>query len=347
MEPSSSSDPRREAPTVRPAVSVLMPVRNGARYLDAALASLAAQTLAAIEIVVVENGSTDQTPEILAEWAARDQRIALASLPDAQLAAALNHAARLARAPLLARLDADDIAMPERLAMQVATMARLPHVALLGSAVYLVDAAGRAFGRLNPPLSDRDIRERQRISCAVVPSSAMFRAGAFWQAGGFRAGLNVSEDFDLWTRIGELASMANLPDPLTAYRVHGGSVTSRHPVRMAIASYCVTAAGDARRRHAPEPFVAGVPALRRALALTGADRSRVARAIRIRALGTVLGRWFVTLRIPPALRTLSTRLGRTLRLRALYLDILRLEVVAAGASDDPPPSAPRLESGKT
>src|SRR3954464_212289 len=97
-----------------PAISVLMPVRNAALFLEEALESLASQTLGNFEIIAVDNGSADATFDILLDWTRREPRLRALRLERPQLAAALNHAASVARAPLLARLDADDIAHPGR-----------------------------------------------------------------------------------------------------------------------------------------------------------------------------------------------------------------------------------------
>lgn len=307
----------------RPAISVLMPVRDGARHLDAALASLAAQSFADFEIVAVDNGSRDATPEILAGWAQRDPRIRVARLESNRLAASLNKAASLARAPILARLDADDLAHLERFARQAEALAARPEVGLIGSGALLIDESGRLLGEVHPPLGDRDIRRRQESSCGIIPSSAMFRADVFHAAGGFREGLNISEDFDLWMRMSDRCRLANLREALVSYRIHGDSITARRPVRMALASLCVTAGAEARRQGAEEPFADGRPKLRAALPLLGLTRRDARRLVQARAFGNLVSRRLLGLPLPPFLRALSPRLARGLRLRAIYQVWLR------------------------
>lgn len=302
---------------------MLVPVYNGAAFLDAALESLAAQSLRDIEIVVVDNASTDDTPNILAEWAAREPRLRVERLERNRLSAGLNHGARVARAPLLARLDADDLASPERLERQAALLRARPELGLIGSAAVLIDGEGRKLGEIHPPLADKDIRQRHRTSCAIIPSSSLMRADIFWRAGGYREGLNVSEDFDLWLRMGDLCAFANLQEPLISYRIHTGSITARQPVRMALASLCVSAAAEARGSGRAEPFAAGRPRLRAALPLLGLSRGDARRMIRWRSMSNLVSRRMLGLPLPPILRSLPPRLTRRLRLRMLYHAWLR------------------------
>ena len=307
-----------------PSISVLIPVHNGADYLDEALASLAAQTFSDFEIVVVDNASTDGTPDLLARWTACEPRLRTLRLERNQLAASLNRAADLARAPIFARLDADDIARPDRFARQYAALRDRPSVGLLGSSATLIDGGGRRLGEIRPPQADKDIRHWHATSSAIIPSSAMMRAEVFRRAGGYREGLNISEDYDLWIRMGEHGALANLAEILIDYRVHGGSVTGRHPVRMALASLCVSAAVEARRQGLEEPFSpSGAPSLRAALPLLGLSRREALRLVRYRSASNAATRRLLGLPVPPFVRALSPRLLRRLGLRPAYHAWLR------------------------
>lgn len=306
-----------------PAVSVLIPVRNCAPYLDAALESLAAQTFTDFEIVLVDNGSTDGTDAVIAAWARREPRLRPFRLERPGLSESLNFAASKARAPLLARLDGDDVALPDRLALQVEAMAKRPSLGLLGSAAELIDSSGRYVGALDRPVTDAALRRFLETGCGFVHSSIMMRRAAFDAAGGYRKGLNVAEDYDLWLRMAEVTELANLPRRLVRYRLHTASNTARRPVRQAIAVACVTAAREARRLGRPEPFAGGIPELRKALPLLGLTPAQFRRSLRLTSLRLLLSHHYLALPVPArfkaALRNSAIRLG----LRPIYLFGLR------------------------
>jgi glycosyltransferase involved in cell wall biosynthesis len=321
---------RHGAGPAAPAVSVLIPVRNCAAYLPFALESLAAQTFADFEILVVDNGSSDGTMGILADWAERDRRLRLFRLPRPGLARSLNFAAAMARAPLLARLDADDVAVPHRLAVQVEAMRARPSLGLLGSAVELIDSRGRRIGALRRPLDDSRLRTFLHNGSGLIHSTVLMRRDAFLAAGGYRKGLNVAEDYDLWLRMAEVTQIANLPDMLVRYRVHASSSTARQPVRQAVAIACVAAGREARRLGLAEPFFRGSPELRKALPLLGLSPAAFRRRLRLTAFRLRISHLYLALPLPArfkgGLRSLAIGIG----LRPLYLLWLRSLLAIAG-----------------
>jgi hypothetical protein len=290
--------------------------------------------------VAIDNGSTDATPDLLRDWAAREPRLRWVRIEGPRLTRSLNLAAEIARAPLLARLDADDVALPNRLELQVAAMAENPRIGLLGGNVELIDESGRHLGRSWAPADDAALRHAQRTSCVLAPSSTVIRAGLFRQVGGYRQGLNISEDFDLWSRLAERCELAALPDLLVRFRVHRGSVTARQPRRMALAAMCVVAACEARRRGEPEPFTAGTPNLRRALPLLGLSRAEARRLVAIRSRINMSYRLLLGLPLPASLKSALPRIVGGLGVRRLYQSWLRRahrgEGTAAPAAAAPP-----------
>src|SRR2546430_2107322 len=118
-----------------PRVSVVLPVRNGETYLAEAIASVLSQTFTALELIVVDDGSGDQTPSIIRSYAADDPRLRLARASTGGIVNALNHGCALARAPLIARMDADDISYPDRIARQVERLDGAQGVVLVACAV--------------------------------------------------------------------------------------------------------------------------------------------------------------------------------------------------------------------
>jgi glycosyltransferase involved in cell wall biosynthesis len=250
-----------------PAISVLMAVRNGARFLDDALASLADQEFRDFEIILVDNGSLDATSSIIKEWAKREPRLRSFRLERPGLARSLGFAVSMARAPFLARLDSDDVAMPSRLGVQYALMQERPSLGMLGTFVELIDSEGRRIGERRLPIADHELKLFLRSGNPFVHSTVMMRRDAYERAGGYRTGLRLCEDFDLWCRMAEVTELANLDAPLVRYRLHGAGMAFRQAIRVAVVDACIIAAQRARYRGDPEPFDRGVPNLRRALAL--------------------------------------------------------------------------------
>jgi glycosyltransferase involved in cell wall biosynthesis len=301
-----------------PAVSVLISVRDGARYLDETLESLAAQTFTDFEIVIADDHSRDDTHAVLKRWALRDPRLRHFRAQRPGLAASLEQAASVARAPLLARLDADDLVVPERLALQHREMSRRPTLGLLGSAVELIDGRGRYIGELDVPTTDSEMKMLLRKRCCVVQSSVMMQREAFQRAGGYRRGLNIAEDFDLWTRMAEVTELAALPDRLVRFRIHSRSLSARHPVRGALSGICVVAAQEARRLGRPEPFDRGAPMVRNALTLLGRSRCSFRRDVAAQVLGARLLRAYLELPLPCSLKAWLRNLTLSPVLRPLY-----------------------------
>ncbi len=208
-----------------PRVSVVMPVHNGARYLAQAVESILAQTFTDFEFVIVDDGSTDDTPELLRRYEAADGRIRVYRQEKAGLPASLNHGCRRARGAYLARMDADDIAFPDRLARQVEFLDRHPRVAMVGSAVVRIDGAGREIKRNVCPTSHAEIVAALREYTPFTHPTVMLRAEALAALGGYREAYGPAEDHDLWVRLSERYELANLPDPLLYYRVYPGQVS--------------------------------------------------------------------------------------------------------------------------
>jgi len=210
-------------PVVKPAVSVLMGVWNGAPQVREAIESILSQTMADLELIVVDDDSTDATPGILASF--RDSRLQVVRRARGGLTPALNAALRLSQAPLLARLDADDIALPERLERQLAFLSAHPDVGLVGTAAREVDASGHEVAVVRPPADDAGIRRALIRRNPFVHSSVVMRRGAVEQVGGYDEAFPVAQDYDLWMRMSRVTRMANLPEPLVVRRLRPGRVS--------------------------------------------------------------------------------------------------------------------------
>lgn len=183
---------------------MLLPVRNAAATLGECLASLAAQTLRDHEVVAVDDGSTDHSAEILERTAVRDRRVRLVRGPHRGLVAALTTAVDQARGRLLARMDADDVAAPERLRLQVRRLEGDAGVDVLGCRVRLVggmaNAGMRAYVAWQNRLLDHDAIVRDLlVESPLIHPSVMMAAAAFRRIGGYRS-FDGPEDYDLWLR---------------------------------------------------------------------------------------------------------------------------------------------------
>ncbi|CAA6604972.1 Glycosyl transferase family 2 (fragment) [Rhodospirillaceae bacterium LM-1] len=158
----------------KPKISVLLAVRNGAAYLQAALESISAQSLADYELIVIDDGSSDPTPTILDAWH-DDRMIRLHNQESLGLAGALNRGLEIAKGDYIARHDADDLSRPERLEAQTSYMDAHPDTVILRTAYDVIDEAGRQIETQRQPLDDPAIRWQMLFHNAFCHSSVMLR----------------------------------------------------------------------------------------------------------------------------------------------------------------------------
>lgn len=225
-----------------PAVSIIMPVLDSARFLAEALGSLRGQRFgngpAPIEILVLDGGSADASPDLVRAAVHDDPRIQLIEMPGTGLAERLNRGLDMARAPLIARMDSDDVAHPERIARQVEAFKADAGLVLLGSATIITDAEDRPLRVSRYPVDDAELRDALLHTCPFAHPSTMFRSDAARAAGGYRAAFEGAEDHDFWLRLSTFGRVANLPAPLLRYRRHAGAMSMTLAERQAIASAC-------------------------------------------------------------------------------------------------------------
>jgi GT2 family glycosyltransferase len=235
-------------------ISILMPVYNGARYLGEAVESVLAQTHADFELIAVDDGSTDSSLEILRRFALRDRRIRVISRPNTGIVGALTDAVALATGPLLARLDSDDIAAPDRLERQVAYLEANPDCVALGSGAWVIDSQGAVVDLIVPPASHAGIEAEllKGNGASLLHPSAVFRRDAFERIGGYDPSFCRAEDIDLYFRLLPEGRLANLLEPLIRYRQHTHSTnyTVRAEQKRLLRSILYREAG--RRSLSPE-----------------------------------------------------------------------------------------------
>ena len=208
------------------AVSVLLPVYNGERYLREAVRSVLAQSFADFELLLLDDGSTDGSLAIAQGLAERDPRVRVVSRENRGLVATLNELLKLAQGELIARMDADDVCLPDRLQRQVAYLQAHPEVVCLGGDVELIDARGRYLTTLRMLVRDDEIqREAMQGHTTICHPCAMYRRAAIQALGGYRGAFYPTEDLDLWLRLGEQGRLANLRGPVLRYRLHDESIS--------------------------------------------------------------------------------------------------------------------------
>lgn len=202
-------------------VSVVMAVCNGERYLEKSVSSVLRQSFADFELIVVDDGSTDGTPDSLARWSRDDPRIVVICQENCGLTASLNRAISVAKGSYLARQDADDVSMPERFERQVRYLDERPSVGAVGTATEVIDQKGLVIGVLHTRQGTEEVRRGLlTVRATLVHGSVMMRRQAFDAVGGYRDAFRFSQDFDLWLRMAERFDLDNLPEILCRWRMN-------------------------------------------------------------------------------------------------------------------------------
>lgn len=219
-----------------PAVSIILPFYNAAETLPACLDSIARQTMADYELLAIDDGSADGSAAIVRARAAGDARICLLQPGRVGLVAALNLGVAQARAPLLARIDADDLMHPRRMELQRDFLQASPDIALAGSRAALfprtlVRAGNREYLRWqNACLTPEQIAAQIYIESPFAHPAVMLRAAALGVAGGPYADGDFPEDYELWLRMHAAGlRMAKLPQVLLAWREGEGRASRTDP----------------------------------------------------------------------------------------------------------------------
>ena len=212
-----------------PLISVLMPVYNAERYLAQAVASVLAQTLGDFEFIIINDGSTDRSEQILKDLAAKDSRIKLISRPNTGYVVALNEGLALARGEFIARMDADDVCFPKRFERQVKFLREHAAVVVVGGRTEIIDEAGRIIIRPHVPLDNQTLQQALLEGRTMIGHpTVMARRQTMLDCGGYDVNACPAEDLDMWLRIGEVGELANVPELILQYRQHAKSVSSKH-----------------------------------------------------------------------------------------------------------------------
>jgi len=206
-----------------PLVSVVMSVYNGEKFLKKSIESILAQTLTEIELVIINDGSTDDTERIIKSF--NDNRVVYVKQTNHGLVYSLNKGLELAKASLIARMDADDVAQPTRLAKQAMFLESNPDHVLVGSNLTFIDEKDRILFESPMLLNDSELRLEMLIRSPFGHPTVMYRKQAVMDAGLYNPKFKSAEDYDLWGRLAKKGKIANINESLLRYRVHGAGVS--------------------------------------------------------------------------------------------------------------------------
>ena len=211
---------RRHAPDPTPRVTVLIGAFNSAATLDRAIDAILAQTVHDLELIVIDDGSTDATPAVIERAVARDPRVrALSMGRNVGIARSLNEGLQTARAPIVAIQDADDHSAPERLERQLAVLDAEPDVAVVGTRMHEVDEQGRSLAPRTSFAAGGVNRVLPRFN-PIPNTSAALRRDAALAVGGYDSRFRYAMEYDLWLRLAERWRIVTLDEPLST-RVMG------------------------------------------------------------------------------------------------------------------------------
>ncbi|MDX2369984.1 MAG: glycosyltransferase family 2 protein [Colwellia sp.] len=209
-------------------ISVILPVYNAELYIEEAVNSILVQTFKDFELIIINDGSTDGSFEILSKLAMLDSRVRLISRENKGLIATLNEAISLAKSKYIARMDADDIALNTRLAKQFEFLQANPKVAVLGTCYRYIDVHGEIGSKRNTFTSHEDITASFYFCNPIAHPSVMINYSLLGSDFCYLEQYKTIEDLELWSRLSVKYRLANLPDVLLHYRVLNSSVSGKN-----------------------------------------------------------------------------------------------------------------------
>lgn len=215
-----------------PKVSIIMSVYNGERYLNQAIESIRRQTFENYEFIIIDDGSDDNSWDILSHYALKDPRIIILRNKD-NIGITLSLAAgmKIAEGEYIARQDADDISLPNRLEKQKNHLDLHPETALVSCGLYMIDSKGNQIRRYDLDCNPVYIEwHLQFYNYLYGHSQVMFRRKTAERVGGYRAHFKYAQDYDLWTRLLNYGRINILPDKLLKYRCHSASISERKTI---------------------------------------------------------------------------------------------------------------------
>ena len=273
----------------QPRLSVAMAVYNNAPFLAEAIDSILAQTMGDFEFLIVNDGSTDGSAAIIDSFARRDKRIRAIHQPNRGLVPSLNLMIEKARAPLIARMDGDDISLPNRFERQLAFLDANPDYGVVGTSTHDIDEHGRlSLNEDFHPLDHDAFRAALETGPWLCHPSVVMRRDVVRAAGGYRAAFRHCEDYDLWLRLSEATKLCTIPDRLFHYRRSATQVSSAHVLEQLTGAAIAYAAHCEREAGRPDPTdgMDRLPPIERLDALFG--REGVTREVRAKVAPNIV-----------------------------------------------------------
>lgn len=207
-------------------VTVIMAVYNAESYLSHSIESVLNQTFSDFKLLLIDDGSSDRSLEILNEFVTRDKRCHVFTGENCGVVAARNRGLVESKGEFIAIMDADDICRPHRLEKQVAYMCNHPNCVVVGSRVLFIDSDGLPLCEMLDVFSHNEIENALfETRLGIVHPSCMLRASALKVVGGYNSSYPQAQDLDLFLRLGEIGCLANLQDVLLEYRQHSASIS--------------------------------------------------------------------------------------------------------------------------
>ncbi len=238
-----------------PLLSVVLPAYNGMPHLQHALESVSGQTFGDFEIVVVDDGSTDETEQFCDSYRLNDPRLRIEKPGKLGLVGALNHGLGAARGTLIARMDADDIALPTRFEKQIEALHSRKDLVAVGGQMAFMDELGRLTGRTTlAPIGEHDVAAALRSgNCVLSHPTIMMQREAVIGVGGYRQAYLAAEDIDLWLRLLAKGALIVTDDLVLHYRQHNAQVSQNQKLRQWFSTQLAVATDGMRRAGYADP----------------------------------------------------------------------------------------------
>jgi glycosyltransferase involved in cell wall biosynthesis len=236
-----------------PIVSVVMSVYKGERFLRESVESILDQGFCNFEFIIIDDGSTDSSASLLDSYQRNDPRVRVYHQENRGLVESLNCGCGLARGKYIARMDADDIAVRDRLMKQIEFMEEHPEVAVLGGAIEVINTVGKSLATHHYPIKNPEIQQALlHGDCPLVHPAILMRKDVFASVGGYRKVVIDAEDYDLWLRMADRSQLANLEAVVLKYRRHPYQISIRRSKRQALSNLTARISAELRRNGKPD-----------------------------------------------------------------------------------------------